>query len=315
MNRRNFCKSAVLAAAAVGMNSVAWSAQTGSAMKFALCNEMFVGWSLEKQFRFMGECGYQGAELAPYALTADLGHGNPETFDLSSLGGTQTYDKINKLATAAGIQVAGLHCLLTRTKGYHLNSPDPDVRKKTVAYFCELARFCRMAGGSYMVLGSPNQRKLLPGVSMVDAYDLAAKTLEQIMPTLEKLDVTLAFEALAPNENEFIQTGRDALFLIEKMGKPSHLAIHLDCKAMFASEKEPIPTVLRDAALRPYMKTFHANDANLQGPGFGKLDFAPIMAALKEIKFDGWVGVEPLDFTPGPERLGSESLKNLKKYL
>lgn len=287
----------------------------GVNIKLSMCNEMYVGWSLEKQFAFMADAGYEGAELAPYSITPDLNHGDPETFDLKSLGGLPAYKKIGQLAKKAGIEVAGLHCLLTRTKGYHLTSPDKEVQKRTAEYLSELTRFCGEAGGVYMVLGSPNQRKLLPGVSMVDAYDYAALVLDQVRPVLEKEGVVLALEALAPNENEFIQTGRDALFLIEKMGCPKEIAIHLDCKAMFASEKEPIPTIIRDQKLHPYMKTFHANDANLQGPGFGKLDFAPIMGALKEIGFNGWIGVEPLDFTPGVDRLTKESIATLKKFM
>lgn len=317
MDRRNFIKQSIIMAAAgtVLQEARSFAEASGTQMKFAMCNEMYSGWSLEKQFGYLAENGYDGVELAPYSISADLRNADPETFDLKILGGSRNYQKINKMAQAAGIQVSGLHCLLTRTTGYHLTSPDEGVQNRTANYFKELIRFCAETGGCYMVLGSPNQRKLLPGVSMAEAYDNAARVIEKFLPDLQKNKVVLAFEALAPNENEFIQTGRDALYLIKKMGAPKGLAIHLDCKAMYASEKQSIPEVIRDSELRPFMQTFHANDANLQGPGFGRLDFKPIMAALKEIKFDGWVGIEPLDWSASTERLTKESLPNLKKFL
>ncbi|NLE37093.1 MAG: sugar phosphate isomerase/epimerase [Pirellulaceae bacterium] len=87
----------------------------------------------------------------------------------------------------------------------------------------------------------------------------------------------------------------------------------LDCKAMWAMEPWPIADVIRRQ--RDSFVHFHANDPNLQGPGFGKLDFVPIFAALKEVDFKRWVSVEVFDYTPGPERLAIESIKYMKQCL
>ncbi|MBQ2822192.1 MAG: sugar phosphate isomerase/epimerase, partial [Thermoguttaceae bacterium] len=57
----------------------------------------------------------------------------------------------------------------------------------------------------------------------------------------------------------------------------------------------------------------HANDPNLQGPGFGELDFHPLFKALKETQFDGWVSVEVFDYTPGAEALTKKSIDYMKK--
>ena len=129
------------------------------------------------------------------------------------------------------------------------------------------------------------------------------------MPACEKADVTIALEPLAPADTNFLNTAADAVALMDMVGSP-HCRLHLDCKAMAAAEgtedclRKPgswIPDVIRK--YRGLFVHFHANDPNLQGPGFGKLDFVPIMKALHDINYRGWVSVEVFDYTPGPERL------------
>ncbi len=284
-------------------------------MKFAMCNEMFNNWPLRRQFHFIAECGYNGVEIAPFSVAADMNYADPPTTDVRHLD-QQARENIVKIAASEGIQVSGLHWLLSKTEGgYYLSSADKAIQKKTAEYFCELAYFCRDIGGSYMVLGSPQQRNLLPKMFMYEGYDNAARVLDLVLPALEKTNVWLALEPLAPLETDFLRTGADALYLIEKMGCPKHLGIHFDCKAMAGSETMPPADVLKNPKYRPYIKTFHANDPNLRGPGFGRLDMKPIMDALKSIQFDGWVGVEPFDYTATIERLTRESIVNLKKYL
>ena len=197
---------------------------------------------------------------------------------------------------------------MAKTKGLHLTSPDAEVRRKTAEYLGHLARFCADLGGRIMVFGSPQQRNLTPGMDKADGMKHAADVLREALPALEKAAVTIALEPLAPAETNFLNTAADAVALVELVDSP-RCRLHLDCKAM-AAESTPIPDLIRK-----YQKLFvhfHANDPNRQGPGFGKLDFVPILKALREIHYGGWVSVEVFDFSPGPERLARESIKYLR---
>jgi len=269
-------------------------------MKFAICNETFQDWPFEKAFAFAAECGYTGLEMAPFTI-ANL------VTDITS----EKRAEVRRQAEAAGLEVVGLHWLLAKTEGLYLTSPDAEVRRKTAEYLGELARFCADLGGKVMVFGSPQQRSLLPGVSHDEAMQHAADVLRAAVPALEETEVTLALEPLAPSETDFMQKATDAVRLAEMVGSPQ-VRLHLDCKAM-SSESIPIPELIHQN--RSLLAHFHANDPNLQGPGFGDLDFLPILRALGEIDYRGWVSVEVFDYTPGVERLAAESIRHMQSCL
>jgi sugar phosphate isomerase/epimerase len=269
-------------------------------MKFAVCNETFVDWPFEKAFAFAAECGYTGLEMAPFTMSNYV-------FDISG----QERDRVRRLAEKAGLEILGLHWLLAKTEGYHLTSPDAAQRRVTADYLEQLIRFCADLGGHVMVFGSPRQRDLLPGVSHEEATRYALDVFTSLVPVLERNGVVLALEPLGPKETTFMVTAEETAALVKRIDSP-HVRMILDVKAM-ASEDVPIPTLITRHA--DMLVHFHANDANLQGPGFGDTDFVPIFRALRQIDYDGWVSVEVFDYTPGVERLARESIRYMKKCL
>ena len=186
--------------------------------------------------------------------------------------------------------------------------PDADMRNRTVAYLEALAHLCRDLGGRVMVFGSPQQRSLLPGTTPTQALDRLAEVFSRLVPTLEATDTVVALEPLSPAETDVLNTAADTCHLIERIGSP-HVRLLLDVKAM-SSEADPIPEIITASA--QHLAHFHANDANLQGPGFGVVDFAPIFAALDRIGYTGWTSVEVFDYAPGVERLVKESIDYMR---
>ncbi len=266
--------------------------------KYAMCNETFGDWPFERAFALVAECGYRGVEIAPFTMAEYV-------TDIPAKRRTE----VRRLAERNGLEVVGLHWLLAKTKGFHITSADAQIRRKTVEYLGELARFCADLGGKIMVFGSPKQRDLATGMSKEEGMKYAAEVFRAAVPALEKANVTVALEPLAPNDTNFLTTAADAVTLIDRIGSP-RCRLLLDCKAM-VSEPTPISDLIRK--YRDLLVHFHANDPNLQGPGFGKLDFVPIMKALGDIDYRGWVSVEVFDYTPGAERLTRESIRYLQQ--
>ncbi len=264
--------------------------------KYAFCNEMFESRPFDEAFHFARACGYTGVEIAPFTLAAD-----------ATQVGVEQRSKVRGQIVDAGLECVGLHWLLAKTEGFYLTTPDAEVRKRTGAYLEELARLCRDLDGSIMVLGSPQQRNLLPGVSHEQAEDYAAECIRAALPVLNDCGVTIAIEPLGPGEGDFLNTAKSGIRLMNKIDSPN-VKLHLDVKAM-SSEEKPVADVIR--ASHPHFVHFHANDPNLLGPGMGDMEFDPIFAALDGVGYDGWVSVEVFDYSPGVENICRISMETM----
>ncbi len=267
-------------------------------MRFAICNELFEGWPFDRVCRFVKSVGYDGLELAPFTLA-------PRITDVT---GAQRAE-LRQQAADAGVAIIGLHWLLAKTEGLYLTSPDAAVRRRTADYLVALAQATADLGGDLMVFGSPKQRSLLPGVTCDEAFALAADTFRAAMPAIGRLGVRVCMEPLSPADTDFVQTCAEAVRLIGMVDHPNFV-LHLDVKAM-SSEPTPVPDLIRRHATAA--GHFHANDANLRGPGFGDTDFAPIFRALRDAGYAGWVSVEVFDYKPDPETIARKSIEYMRQ--
>src|SRR4051812_27542588 len=171
-------------------------------MKYAICNETFEGWDHARVCGRVAELGYTGLELAPFTLA-------PRITDVSAARRAE----LRRQAEAAGVRIIGLHWLLAKTEGFHLTSPDAAVRKRTGEYLAEMARAAADLGGDVLVLGSPLQRNLAPGMTKEQGDELAADTLSHCLPALEQGRVYLCLEPLTPAETNYMTTAAEGVRL------------------------------------------------------------------------------------------------------
>lgn len=261
-------------------------------MKFAVCNELYQDWPLEKAFAHAADVGYSGIEIAPFTLAEHVD-------DITQSDRQQ----VCELANRFGLEIVGLHWLLAKTTGLHVTTADPGVRDRTADYLRKLAILCSDLDGQVMVFGSPQQRNLDPSTSREQGMERAAGVIAQLVPTLEERGVTLALEPLGPEEGNFLLTADETVELIERVDSPN-VRLHLDVKAM-STEPNPIPEIIRNH--REHLVHFHANDPNRRGPGMGQVEFGPIFQSLEDIEYQGWVSVEVFDYEPGIDALAGES--------
>ncbi len=267
-------------------------------MKFSICNEIFRDWEMERTLRFVREAGYDAIEIAPFTLAAHV-------TEIPA----QARRRLRSQAEGIGLEISAIHWVLAGTEGMHMTHPFPEVRERTAAYFCDLVDFCSDLGASAVVVGSPKQRSLKPGVAMEQALDYAREVFAPSIRRAEEKGVVVCLEPLAPSETDFVNSAQEAIAFVRQFGSPAFSTI-LDVKAM-CSMGRPMHDIIRDSAGE--FAYFHANDFNLKGPGFGDIDFVPIAEALRQAGYDGYVSVEVFDFEEGPEAIATRSLEYLRR--
>lgn len=267
-------------------------------MKFGICNEIFQDWSLADTFAYAKKAGYDYVEIAPFTIAKSVTLISPEE-----------RAKIKQLAAEVGIGISGIHWVLVQTEGLHLTSPNAEVRAQTAAYFVELVNFCADIGGTRIIVGSPKQRSLLPGVTYEKAWEYATGVFQDAVKRAEERGVVICFEPLAPSETDFVNTAEEGIRFAEQF-RSKAMSIIIDVKAM-SSEPRPVPETIRGTNGK--FAYFHANDPNLKGPGFGDMDFVPIAAALRDVGYEGVVSVEVFKFEEGAEAIASQSRENLRR--
>jgi len=269
-------------------------------MKFAICNEVFEGWDWVTTCRYVAELGYDGIELAPFTLIDDVRNLNAGVRKV-----------IRTVAHDTGLEITGLHWLLVSPKGLSLTSPEDAVRQETADYLSALVTFCADIGGTVMTLGSPKQRWVAEDEERTVAVERFIAALCPALDNAQERGVVLCLEPLPPPESNFLLTLDEALSVLQTLNHPAAKTI-FDVKSA-SYERRPLPEMIAEFA--PYFGHSHANDTNLRGPGFGDTDFRPVLKALQEVGYSGYVSVEPFDYKPDPQTIARQSLEYLKACL
>jgi D-psicose/D-tagatose/L-ribulose 3-epimerase len=180
------------------------------------------------------------------------------------------------------------------------------VWEKTVEVMRRLVGLCGDLGGSYLVHGSPAQRRL----DSQDRDGSAARGVEawaRVAPEAASTGVTYCVEPLASRETDFVNTVAEAAAIVDRIGSPA-LRTMVDTSAAANAEAEPV-----DALISRWMPTgkiahIQLNDRNRRGPGQGGDRFTPVLAALKRAGYQGWVAMEPFEFVPDGQACAARSI-------
>ena len=258
-------------------------------MKFAICNEMFVGCSVEDALARVAALGYEGVELAPFTLAED-----PSTLTVAR------QKELARCAGDLGVDLFGQHWLLAAPPGLHVTAPDAAVRARTMDFFRKLIEIGVNTGARLLTLGSPGQRSYGEDDILESATDRAADFLGELAPDLEAAGATLALEPLEFEVTNFLVRTAEACDLVDRIGSPA-FGVTLDLHFLrWEAGQSGAPLRRAFDIVGDRLAHLHIQDNNYAACGSGTVDYTEYAEIVKGLDWPGYLSFEAFgDFREG----------------
>jgi D-psicose/D-tagatose/L-ribulose 3-epimerase len=241
-----------------GVNTFIWSA-TFDASHFSLLPTI-------------KEAGFDGVEVPLL---------RPEEFQAA---------EIRRATEANGLECNACSVLVD---GLSLISEDGENRRRAGQQLKNIAQAAAEAGIKIVCGPLYSPVGYLPGRRRTeDEWKRAVEGLQSVGDTLNAYDVTFAVEPINRFETFFLNTAADAAKLAEEVGHPK-VGILFDTFHANIEEKN-IAQGYRTVG--PHLKHVHTCENDRGIPGSGHVEWPEVFAALRELKYDGWLTIESFGF-------------------
>ena len=244
--------------------------------KFSYDALVYAGEPIEKSIRRVAKYGYDGIELV----------GEPSQHDVP---------EVRRLLDSEGI-VASSICSIFFGEERDLVNIDPALRRKGIDYAKSIVDFAAAVGAPTINLAPSPVGKIAPLGSKEEEWDLALDSLTEIATYGEKAGVRTCLEPWNRYETYFINRLDQALDLAKAVNH-ANLGVMGDSFHMNIEDKA-IAENYRAAG--KHLFHVHFADSQRAAPGAGHLDFHPIVQALIDIDYQGYIAFELLPAAADP---------------
>lgn len=211
--------------------------------------------------------------------------GEPATLDAK---------RIKRLADDAGIAVSSVCSIYTAERD--LAHPDPAVRTSTVQYVKDVADFAAAMGAETVIVHPTACMKTQALASAADERRWAVEGIRAAGEHAAPLGVNLSLECWNRYETYFMNRLEQAASLWRETGLTNG-GIQGDTFHM-SLEEASIPEAFRQHG--SMLQHVHLADSNRAAPGAGHLDFVPIVQALVDVGYQGYLSFELLPASADP---------------
>jgi sugar phosphate isomerase/epimerase len=261
--------------------------------QFGVCTWTFGDIPLREIAKRLATMGFDGVELF-----GGLGDHGPAGY--------------SAVVAAQILNDQGLQVFSLTPDNVDLAHPDMAIRQKAIDYYKRLLDFA-VEIGKPLVSCHGFVGRVRPVTTLLEERALLVDGVLEIAAEAERRGLRLVFEVLNRYEAHLINTGAEALALLNDVGA-ANVGVLLDAYHMNIEEGDPAEA-LRQVGDRLWL--YHAADSNRQALGRGHIDFPAQFRSLAAIGYQGPIIFECTSPGPDPFRAikNADSLSWLETYL
>lgn len=191
--------------------------------------------------------------------------------------------------------------------GLTLTDPNPEIRKKAIAFIGEMISF-GASFGAPAIIGSM-QGNVLPGNDRELTLSWLAEALEILGEKAHESGTFLIYEPLNRYETNLMNTLQAGVEFLEKL-KTKHVKLLADLFHMNIEEADMAESI-RSAA--SHIGHIHFADSNRKPIGMGHTEMDSVATAIKEINYSRFVSAEAFP-EPSSDEAAKKTIESFKKY-
>lgn len=237
--------------------------------KYGYNGLVYYGEPIDKSIKRVARCGYDSIEML----------GEPDQFSTK---------EVNQLCADEGICVSSVCSIFTAERD--MIHPDEKTRRQAMDYTYSVIDFAAEMNAKRVIISTTACGKIAPIVDIKQETEWAVENVCAAADYAAQRDIKLALESWNRYET-YMADSLDKISRLSKLIDKPNVGIMGDTFHMCIEEANLAESIYKHA---DEFVHFHLADSNRAAPGKGHLDFIPIMQALKDINYDGYLVFELL---------------------